>query len=113
MQSDVNLLRASKNLDYSTILKRLSGKDLFDVSEMIARKWEMSAASIEIVNCASGAKSSKDKKIKRLGKWMHLLLFFILSKPEYIEAGLNDFIHFNVEYVEEIYEPFMNIMEIS
>jgi HD-like signal output (HDOD) protein len=113
VQEDVMLLRSAKNLDYSTILKRLANKDLFDVSEMIAKKWEMNSDAIEIIKAASGAHKSHDKKIDRLGKWMHLLLFYILSKPIYIDAGLNDFIKFNVKYVEEIYEPFMEIMEVS
>jgi HD-like signal output (HDOD) protein len=113
VQNDVNLLRSAKNLDYSTILKRLTNKNLFDVSEMIAKKWNMSDASIEIIKAASGSMNSKNKNLNKLGKWMHLLLFFILSKPEYIEAGLNNFIEFNVEYVEDVYEPFMKLMDIS
>jgi len=48
-----------------------------------------------------------------LGKWMHLLLFFTLSKSEFIEAGLNDFIDFQIDYVLDIYNDFIKIMEIQ
>jgi len=44
---------------------------------------------------------------------MHLLLFFTLSKAEFIEAGLNDFIDFQIEYVNDIYDDFATIMEIQ
>ena len=40
------------------------------------------------------------------------LFFYTLSKPVYIEAGVNDFIDFQVEFVEDIYEEFNQVMEI-
>ena len=44
---------------------------------------------------------------------MHLLVFFVLSKPLFIEAELNDFIEFQVEYVQDIYDDFAKLMEIQ
>jgi len=72
---EVNLIRSAKDLDLNTILKRLSGLDLFDISEMIAAKWEMPEKIPEIVQAASGVKPSQDEDINNLAKWMHLLLF--------------------------------------
>lgn len=110
-QEDVNLLRSVKDLDYNTILKRLGGIDLFDVSEKIANAWEYPPKIAQIVQAASGLKPSEDQEINLLGKWMHLELFYTLSQSVYIQAGLNDFIDFQVEYVEDIYEEFSTLLE--
>ncbi|MFT5835224.1 MAG: HD-like signal output (HDOD) protein [Sulfurimonas sp.] len=110
---DVNLLRSTKNLDYNTILTRLCGVGLFDICEQISVKWEMPQEIAQIIQASSGLKASQDERINSLGKWMHLLLFYELSQPIFIEAGLNDFIDFQVEYVGDIYEDFATLMEIS
>jgi len=110
---DVNLLRSVKNLDLNTILQRLCGMDLFDICQRISQKWEMDKIIADIIQAASGIKPSKDEEINKLGKWMHLLLFYTLSKPYYIESGLNDFIDFQIDYVEDIYTDFAQLMEIS
>ncbi|MEA3331214.1 MAG: HDOD domain-containing protein [Campylobacterota bacterium] len=110
---DVNLLRSTKALDYNTILSRLCGIDLFDISQKVATKWEMPDEISQIVQTSSGVKPSDDESINLLGKWMHLLLFFELSQPQFIEAGLNDFIDFQIDYVANIYDDFAELMEIS
>ncbi len=110
---DVNLLRTTKALDYNTILTRLSGVGLFDICEQISVKWEMPKEIAKIIQASSGLHPSQDTQINNLGKWMHLLLFYELSQPIFIEAGLNDFIDFQVEYVSDIYEEFATLMEIS
>ena len=110
---DVKLLRSVHNIDFNTILQRLCGMDLFDICQQIAQKWEMDEKIVQIIHAASGIKPSQDEEINRLGKWMHLLLFFTLSKAEFIESGLNDFIDFHIEYVNDIYDDFANIMEIQ
>ncbi len=108
---DVRLLRGAKNLDYNTILKRLTKLDLFDISKYIAKTWQMPEAVATILLASSGSRAVVDEKLNNLGKWMHLLLFYELSKPQFVEAGLNDFIEFNVEYVMDIYEDFMQLIE--
>lgn len=112
-KDDVALLRSVKALDYNTILKRLGGTDLFDICETIAKKWDMPDEISHIIQAASGLKPSHDDKINLLGKWMHLLLFYELSQSLFIEAGLNDFLDFQIEYVGDIYEEFSKIMEIA
>jgi HD-like signal output (HDOD) protein len=111
--NDVKLLRSVHNIDLNTILKRLCSMDLFDICERISQKWEMDTKIAQIIQAASGVKPSEDEEINLLGKWMHLLLFFTLSKAEFIEAGLNDFIDFQIEYVADIYDDFANVMEIG
>lgn len=110
---NVNLLRSASDIDLNTILKRLCGLDLFDICEKISQKWEMQESIAKIVQASSGLKPQEDASINLLGKWMHLLLFYTLSKPAFIEAGLNDFIDFQVEYVMDIYDEFTNVIGAS
>ncbi len=110
---DVNILRTAKALDYNTILQRLCNKDLFDICEQISIKWDMPSKIAQVVQASSGVKPSKDEDINKLGKWMHLLLFYELSQAQNIEAGLNDFIDFQVEYIGDIYEKFSTLMDIE
>jgi len=110
---DVNLLRSVNPIDLNTVLQRLTDIDLFDICEMIALKWEMPQEIISIIQASSGVKPSEDEYINKLGKWMHLLLFYTLSQTKYIEAELNDFIDFQIEYVGDIYDDFSKVMEIS
>ncbi len=112
-KDNVNLLRTSKALDYNTILLRLCGASLFDICEQIARKWEMNQVTFKIIQAASGLNPSNIQEVNNLGKWMHLLLFYELSKPEFIEAGLNDFVDFQIEYINDIYDEFASLMEIQ
>ncbi|MBW6488060.1 HDOD domain-containing protein [Sulfurimonas sp.] len=112
-KEDVNLLRGTKALDYNTILVRLCGVSLFDICSQIAGKWEMDEKISKIVQAASGVNPSDEESINNLGKWMHLLLFYELSQPEFIKAGLNDFVDFQIDYVGDIYEDFVALMEIK
>ncbi|MDD5371968.1 MAG: HDOD domain-containing protein [Sulfurimonas sp.] len=112
-KDDINLLRTTKALDYNTVLLRLCGVTLFDICEMIAKKWEMDDSIWQIIQAASGTKPSDIQNIDTLGKWMHLLLFYELSKPQFIEAGLNDFVDFQVEYIGDIYDDFALLMGIQ
>lgn len=111
--NDVELLRSVDEIDLNTVLQRLCKMDLFDICQRIAQKWEMSKSSMTIVQAASGIKPSQNNTVNTLGKWMHMLLFYTLSKPVFIEAGLNDFIYFQIEYVNDIYEDFTKVMEVS
>ncbi len=112
-KKDVELLRSVHDLNYNTILQRLCDTTLFDICIEISIKWDMPKVIPDIIRCASGVNPSDDKDINKLGKWMHLLLFYELSQPLFIEAGLNDFIEFNIDYVEDIYEEFLQVMGVQ
>jgi len=111
-KDDVDILRSVNNLDLNTIMFRLCKLDLFDICEKITLKWEMPEKIAKIVQASSGIKPIEDEELNTLAKWMHLLLFYELSQPMFIEAELNDFIEFQIEYVGDIYEDFAQLMEI-
>ena len=112
-KDDVALLRSVDDIDLNTILKRLCGMDLFDICQRIATKWEMDPKIAQIIQAASGLKPAADMNADRIGKWMHLLLFFTLSKPLFVDANLNDFINFQIDYVADVYEEFAQVMELA
>ena len=109
-QDEINLLRSVKEIDYNTMLKRLSGMDLFDLCAKIAEVWEMPEPTAQVVLASSGNSEQQDPQIIELSKWMHLLFFYQLSQPVCVQAGLNDFIAFNIEYVQDIYEEFQDVV---
>ncbi len=111
-KEEVKLLRTHSDIDLDTLLKRLANASLFDIAGMIAKKWEMQERVIRLVKLTEGNASNETPEVV-YAKWMHLLLFYTLSKPRFIEAGLNDFIEFRIDFVEDIYEKFAQVMEIE
>lgn len=109
-RAEVEELRSVKALDYNTILQRLSRRSLFDICDEIAAKWELSPLSARIVHAASGLDDQISGDEKKLAQWMHLLLFFELSQSAYIEAGLNEFLDFQIDFVQEIYGSFGEVV---
>lgn len=109
-RDEVSQLRAVKALDYNTILQRLSKQSLFDICTVIADKWEMAPSIAHIVHAASGLDRDIAGDQKTMAQWMHLLLFYELSQGVYVSAGLNEFIDFQIDFVQEIYESFMQVV---
>jgi len=109
-KEDVTLLRGLKEIDYSTILQRLSGMNLFNLCDEIASAWEMPNIISRIILASNGKNQEEDPVIIDLAKWMHLLFFYQLSQPVCVEAGLNDFIEFNIDFVEDVYEEFQSLI---
>jgi len=112
-KEEVELLRSVKNLDYNTILGRLTKMDLFDVAVAISKKWDMPDQIGEILQCSSGVKPSEDPQIQKLGQYMHLLFFYVLSRPNIIGTGLNDFLEFQPDFIADVYEDFSSVLEIE
>ena len=109
-QKEVQILREVKNLDYSTILERMTGMTLFDVATIIAQTWEMNSKAIKLLNLSAGTIPCDDSTMCNLSRYLHLLFFHTLSQPTFIEAGLNDFLDFNPEYVMPIMENFQELV---
>ena len=110
---NINAIRMVQDIDLNTILKRLSGLDLFDICEKITLKWDMPQVVAQLIQSSSGTKPSSNREIDTLAKWMHLLLFYTLSKKQFVESQLNDFIDFQIDYVDDIYSDFAILMDIS
>lgn len=109
-KNEIDTLRNVKNIDYSAILQRLSGKDLFELASEIGHLWGMSNTSLSLIQNSSGLHHTLLGQHKLLAQWMHLLLFYELSQGAYVSAGLNEFIDFQIDFVQEIYESFITVV---
>jgi HD-like signal output (HDOD) protein len=112
-KTEVAQLRSVKNLDFNTILFRLCGIDLFDLSGAIALKWEMPQQTISLIKSASGMDQTLKGQERLLAQWMHLLLFYELSQSAYVSAGLNEFIDFKIDFLQDIYESFIQVVQYT
>jgi hypothetical protein len=110
---EVQILREAKQMDYNTILERLVGVNLFDLAEMIGQTWGMEEKSLKVLKASSGLKKCGDSQLYDCARYMHLMLFYVLSQPEFLECGLNDFLDFNPEFVMPVMEKFQNITSES
>jgi len=109
-KKEVEQLRSIKALDYNTILKRLSGQDLFDLAAQIGQMWEMGESTIALIHSASGLHDTHSAEQKVLAQWMHLLLFYQFSQSNCVSAGLNEFIDFQIDFVQDIYDSFSQVV---
>ncbi len=110
---EVQILRETKNLDYNTILDRLVGVNLFDLTQMIGETWDMDERALKLLKASSGLKGCGDSKLCKCARYMHMLLFYVLSQPQFLECGLNDFLDFNPEFVMPVMDEFPQIIEVA
>ena len=109
---DIKLLKTYQDISYDDLLYKMTGFKIFDIFMEICKRWELKEESVELIEYLS-KKISDDSVYSKLAKYLHLLIFYELSKPKFIEAGLNDFIEFDTEFVSDIYQDFVKIVEIS
>jgi hypothetical protein len=112
-RSLIDPLISISNIDFNNMLKNLTGMSLFDVAEIVGKKLAFDDEVIEILEYASGTKTSYSSEISRLALFLHMLLFHTLSRQKFIEAGLNSFIKFNSTSTEPILSEFAKIIEIE
>ena len=107
---ELEILSDSSVIDYEFLLFKLTGVHLKRLSIKIGRYWEYSRKSLDIIEASSKTTKITDSQTIRLGQWMHLLLFYVLSKPTFINSNLNSFIKFDVDYIQPIYKDFENAL---
>jgi hypothetical protein len=105
-KNELEILSDTSIIDYDFILDKLTGIHLKDLTTKIGKYWGFSETSLNIIRASSEGNYDFDEETKKLGKWIHLLLFYVLSKPEFINSNLNTFIKFDIEYVQPVYEEF-------
>ena len=103
-KDDVELVMSSAPLEYSTLIKRMTGLSLFGLSAKIAEIWGLEKEKSEILKMAECEKC--ENKISAL---THLIFFMLVSKKEFLD--LNSLIEFKAECIELIpttYERIIN-----
>ncbi len=109
---EIKLIKSYQDISYDEILFKLTGFKIFDIFVFICKKWEIDKESIKLIDFFL-EKKADDSVLSKLAKYLHLLIFFELSKPKFIEAGLNDIIEFDPDYVADIYENFSDIVGLT
>ncbi len=112
--SDVALLRENSDLDLDTILERVSGFRFERLVAAIAGKWEVERDVTELVTLAFGRSECSDSDSAcRAARFLHLLLFYELSRPMMLDAGVNAFISFNPEFTMPVLDRFEEIVGVE
>ncbi|QKG29580.1 HDOD domain-containing protein [Campylobacter sp. RM16187] len=96
-----HVLRTS-GLSYNTILKREIGFDIFEICCKIAEKWQLSNIVVDIFQ-----NLSKQEEQTTITKYIHLLISYELSKPEFANSGFGEMFEFNCNASPKELETFM------
>ncbi|BBG64997.1 hypothetical protein NNO_0294 [Hydrogenimonas sp.] len=111
--SDVALIRESGDFDLDTILERVSSLNFERLVATIAEKWEVQSDIVRLVSLAFGKEECDGDELCRAARFLHLLLFYELSRPRMLEAGANSFISFNQEFATPVLERFEEIVGVE
>ncbi len=111
-KDDIELIKSYQDVSYDDILYKLTGLKLFDIFLLICEKWELNQDAIKLVKYLKD-KIEDESLYSTLAKYLHILIFFEVSKPKFIKAGINDFIEFDVEFVKDVYPEFSKIVGLS
>ncbi len=108
----INELQEHSNVNYNSILEKLAGINVFQIAKQIALKWEMDEKAVNVLKviCTKELSKFSDEDIK-LAQFLYLLFFYIVSKPEYLKAGLNGFIELDFNFIGDTVTEFNTIME--
>ncbi len=100
----VDIVMSSAPLEYSTLIKRMSGFSLFELGAKIAFLWGLDEGKIEILK-----KSECKKCTEKIPALIHFVFFTLVSKKEFLD--INSLIEFNPECINLIpktYERMIN-----
>ncbi len=103
-KEDLNLIISSAPLEYSTLIKRMTGASLFGLAGKIAEIWGLEREKIEILK-----KAECDRCEDKIAALIHLIFFILASKKQFLD--INSLIEFNpkcIELVPKTYERIIN-----
>ena len=105
-KEDVDLVMASAPIEYSTLIKRMSGYSLFTLAAQIARLWGLEEEKLGVLRKSDCIEC--DDKISAL---VHFLFFYTVSKPQFLD--INSLIEFNPECISLIPKTYERIVNDS
>lgn len=110
-REEVIMLQQFHNLECNEILRRILGISFFQLAEIIGLKWQLPEQVTNIILLSEGEEDleSQEELNLKLARHLHLLLFYILSRPGNADSNLLRFCFFNVEFAEPVRETFMNL----
>lgn len=107
----ITLIKEQKAISYEEILIKMSGFSFFDIVVAIAQKWEFSKELIGLIKLLSHPESLQDDKTSQMIRYLILLINYEVSRPIFIESGINDLFKVDANFSEEMVVNFYKIME--
>lgn len=110
-KEEVMLLQQFQNLECNDILRRILGISFFQLAEIIGLKWQLPEQVTNIILLSEGEEEieTADELNLKLARYLHLLLFYILSQPGNHDSNFLRFCFFNVEFTEPVRETFLHL----
>jgi len=107
----VKLLREKKQMSYDSILSKMTERTFFDIAALIAKKWEFSDKTIELIHKIGNNKDGEFGESALEIQYLRLLIIYEMSRPYMIDSGLNDLFNFEIIFSDEITNSFYKIIE--
>lgn len=112
---EIRLMQQLQHLDCNALMQRLVGMSLFQLAGIIGHKWNLPKRATKVVLFAEGENEPEFEEAEalHLGRYLHLLIFYILSRPEECESNMLGFCFFNSDFIDPVREPFQKMMGID
>lgn len=107
----VKLLRDKKQMSYETIFYKMTDRSFFEVSALIAKKWDFSEDIVEMIRKIGELKEGDFGENALLISYLRLLLTYEMSRPAIIKAGLNDLFHLEPTFDDDVLNNFYKIIQ--
>lgn len=111
INSTVKLLRETKQLSYETILRKMTDRTFFEISSMIAKKWDFSQNISELIEHIGDVNVGDFGKNALEITYLRLLLIYEMSRPVMVQSGLNDLFAIEPIFDDEITNNFYKIIQ--
>jgi len=111
INSTVKILRDKKQMSYESIFNKMTERTFFDVAAMIAKKWDFSENTIDLISKIGNEKYGTFGECTILISHLKLLIVYEMSRPAIIQAGLSDLFNLVPDFDNEIMNNFYNILQ--
>ena len=111
INSTVKLLKKTKQISYENILFKMTQRTFFDISSLIAKKWDFSDTSVLLISKIGDSNDSDFGNNTLAILYLRLLLIYEMSRPMMIQSGLSDLFDLEPVLDYEITENFYKIIQ--
>jgi HD-like signal output (HDOD) protein len=108
-KDEMNLIRESSELSYGDLFYRFTKITLFGLASKVAAIWELDNDIQNVIKKSECMDCKIEEEIKKLSATIHLLLFKVVSKQEFME--LNSLVRFNIQSSEIAIKNFQRMMD--
>jgi len=107
----VVLLRERKQISYNAILCKMTERTFFDIAALIAKKWEFTDNTIELIQKIGNDQEGEFGENALEIQYLRLLIMYEMSRPYIVDSGLNDLFDFEAIFSDEVTNSFYKIIE--